>query len=539
MSWRPPLCVLNKKNRFVCDEMDERKDENKDENEELSLIPKTSGSTKTSRQFLYYLAVMASVGGMLFGYDTGVISGAMIQLRSDPDQWKGVGGLDLSSWEQEMVVGIATAGAILGSVCSSWTNTWYGRRKTILGSSVCFIVGALVMGVAPDVYTLLCGRFVVGLSVGFASHTVPIYIAEVAPEDVRGMLVSINSISIVFGQVLASVVDCGFGVGNVEEGWRYMLALGGVPGLLLFMGFLYVPESPRWLISQGRSDEAERSLRLIRSATTNDEIRPEFERMETHISDARSTHGDQPATMSELLEHIPELTVGCGLQLLQQFAGINTLMYYSSTILSASTNNDEHSNPWSSDNNTAICLSSVTAFAQLVGVLIGMAVVDRVGRRVLTMWSLVFVTLALVLLGFAFFRQQSQWMAIVGMVGYLVAFGFGMSPIPWLVNAEIYPIRVRSTAISISTGVNWVANLIVSTTFLSLAKVTSTDRENAENHPDGAFWIYAAIASLGLVWVAFTLPETNGKTLEEIGLYFHGRRPKSFHSKGTSGDTRL
>ena len=193
---------------------------------------------KKNRMFLYYLAVLASVGGMLFGYDTGVISGAIIQLRSDPDKFGGVGGMNLTDFEQEMVVGIATAGAIVGSILSSLTNKSYGRRLTIMGSSVAFVSGAAVMGMAPNVEILLIGRLIVGISVGFASHTVPMYLAEVSPDDVRGLLVSLNNVSIVAGQVLASLVDCGFGLGKVEDGWRYMLGLGGVPGIVLFFGFM-------------------------------------------------------------------------------------------------------------------------------------------------------------------------------------------------------------------------------------------------------------------------------------------------------------
>ena len=195
-------------------------------------------------------------------------------------------------------------------------------------------------------------------------------------------------------------------------------------------------------------------------------------------------------------------------------------MYFSSTILSASSDTDEDSDPWSEANNRAICLSSATAFAQLVGVCLGMLLVDRFGRRILTLWSLVIVCLSLILLGFAFHGHSSQMMAIFGMIVYLVGFGFGMSPVPWLVNAEIYPVHVRSTAIGIATGVNWVSNLLVSTTFLSLGEYTSMSRTDRKNHPDTAFWIYALIAAFGFLWVYRYLPETKGKSLEEISELF-------------------
>ena len=258
---------------------------------------------KKNRMFLYYLAVLASVGGMLFGYDTGVISGAIIQLRSDPDKFGGVGGMNLTDFEQEMVVGIATAGAIVGSILSSLTNKSYGRRLTIMGSSVAFVLGAVVMSIAPNVEILLIGRLIVGISVGFASHTVPMYLAEVSPDDVRGLLVSLNNVSIVAGQVLASLVDCGFGLGKVEEGWRYMLGLGGVPGIVLFFGFVFLPASPRWLLSQDLREEAQASLVRIRSASSPAAVDVEFKRMESHISEARSLHRDHPVTLNTLREY--------------------------------------------------------------------------------------------------------------------------------------------------------------------------------------------------------------------------------------------
>lgn len=422
-----------------------------------------------------------------------------------------------------MVVGVATGGAILGSILSTCSNNRFGRRGTILGASVLFIVGALVMGLSPTFWVLLVGRFIVGLSVGFASHTVPIYIAEVSPSDVRGRLVTLNNCSIVIGQVLASVVDCGFGLGNVTQGWRYMLALGGVPGIALLVGFIYLPESPRWLIMHDLKREAQQSLQLIRDATTFEGVGKEFQRIESHISENLSDSKDHTISLNLLRRNAPQLFLGCGLQLLQQLCGINTLMYYSSSILSSASGTDEDSDPWSSKNNESICLSAVTAFAQFVGVVIGLYLVDRVGRRPLTLGSLLAVTISLVAIGFAFFGQKSQTLALCGMIAYLISFGIGMSPIPWLINAEIYPIEIRAFAISLSTGVNWTANLIVSSTFLTLAEATSTSTTDRKNHPDVAFFIYASISALGFAWVYAALPETKGRDLEEITRLFRTR----------------
>jgi len=219
------------------------------------------------------------------------------------------------------------------------------------------------------------------------------------------------------------------------------------------------------------------------------------------------------------------LRLGCFLQAFQQLAGINTLMYYSATILQAGSQSSDLS-PCDSKNVEAICLSAAVAFAQLVGNVAGMFLVDSFGRRTLLLWSTAGVSVCLVLLGLCFYGEGQSNLAVWAMVAYLVVFGVGLSPMPWTVNSEIYPLRVRSTAVSISTGVNWVANYIVSATFLTISTALSTDADDGKDHPDGAFWLYAAITAVGWVWLYCYMPETKGKALEEIEeLFAHPGRP--------------
>eukprot|EP01065_Artemidia_motanka_P027928 TRINITY_DN33121_c0_g1_i1.p1 TRINITY_DN33121_c0_g1~~TRINITY_DN33121_c0_g1_i1.p1 ORF type:complete len:534 (+),score=105.63 TRINITY_DN33121_c0_g1_i1:89-1690(+) len=492
-----------------------------------------------SRKFLYLLTGIASIGGALFGYDTGVVSGAMIQIKSDGDVYKEVGGFDLSSVDQELVVSMTIAGAAVGSLMSSPLNDNLGRRPVNILASVIFTAACVVMGVAPNLAVLVVGRTLVGVAVGFAATTVPMYIAESAPAQYRGQLVTVNNISIVLGQVAASLVDCALGEAKTPKGWRYMLGLGGVPAVVMFFGFwLILPESPRWLVQQGRIEDAADCLAKLRGRSNNDR---ELRKIQSAVL-ADKDNGSQ--SLGEMLSRRPvrrALVLGCGLQLLQQLVGINTLMYYSATILQSSDAGsglapaDPKRDPWDSSNNEAICLSAATAAAQAVGCVIGMILVDRFGRRLLTLCSLAAVVVTLAILGLAFYGVPSHGdtsfpLAIGAMCMYLLAFGCGMSPMPWLVNAEIYPLDVRATCIAISTCVNWVSNFVVAFTFLDLAKAVSTDRENPKDHPDGAFFIYGCIGILGWIWLFFTMPETKGLPIEEIQALFDKPRPTS-HSE--------
>ncbi|KAK3272285.1 hypothetical protein CYMTET_19412 [Cymbomonas tetramitiformis] len=472
---------------------------------------------------VYVLTMFACIGGALFGYDTGVISGAMVQIKS-----KSVG-FDLNDQQQEMIVSATTAGAIVGAIISGPGNVRLGRRPMIIFSSLVFTVGSVSMAVAGDYDTLIMGRAVVGLAVGIASHTVPMYIAEAAPASMRGTLVTLNNIFIVLGQVIASLVDCAIGVARVHEGWRYMLGLGTLPAVVMFFGFwLVLPESPRWLAQKGRDEEAEKVLTWLRGKEDPESVSAEMDAINSNVENEKAYPDTSVMDMFRDSGIRRALILGCMLQLLQQFAGINTLMYYSATILAmagiGSQDSDGDDDPY---NNEAVCLSAATAAAQMTGVFVGMAFVDKAGRRSLTLKSLAGVIVALVLLGFAFYGVETsakQNLAISSMVLYLLVFGVGMSAMPWAVNAEIYPLRCRAKAISIATSVNWVTNYVVAATFLDVSKALSTAQETSEKskHPDGAFWLYAGISMIGWLWLYWKMPETKGKSLEEIERMFRG-----------------
>ncbi|CAM9131905.1 unnamed protein product [Chrysoparadoxa australica] len=330
--------------------------------------------------YVTLLTVAAAIGGFLFGYDTGVVSGAMLKIVDE---------MALTSVQEEVVVSSTIAAAIAGSVFGGKANQRFGRRPSILFAAGTFTLGAIVMGEASSFQVLVLGRITVGLGIGVASLTTPVYIAEAAPSHMRGSLVTLNTLLITLGQFSAGMVDGIFAA--VPGGWRYMLGLSGVPSFVMLISFLFLPESPRWLAKQGRFDEARAVLKKLRNCEDVSE-----EEEEIRISTGQSLEGSAHASFTDLLLDPPvrrALCLGCGLMALQQLSGINTVMYYAATIYEMAGFSE----------NASIWLSGFTALAQAVGVSIGLFLVERRGRRQLILTSLGLVFVSLVTLGAGFF----------------------------------------------------------------------------------------------------------------------------------------
>ncbi|XP_071589998.1 proton myo-inositol cotransporter isoform X2 [Heliangelus exortis] len=491
--------------------------------------------------FVYVVSVFSALGGFLFGYDTGVVSGALLLLKRE---------LNLDALWQELLVSSTVGAAALSALAGGVLNGLCGRRPCILLASGLFTAGAGVLAAARDKETLLGGRVVVGLGIGVASMTVPVYIAEVAPPHLRGRLVTINTLFITGGQFFASVVDGIFSY-LAKDGWRYMLGLSAVPAIIQFLGFLFLPESPRWLIQKGQTQRARRILSQMRG---NQAIDEEYDSIKNNIEEEEKEVGAAGPVICRMLTYPPTrraLIVGCGLQMFQQLSGINTVMYYSATILQMSGVEDDR---------LAIWLAALTAFINFIFTLVGVWLVERMGRRKLTLGSLAGTAVALIILALGFllsaqvspritlnppdpshqnstctkyrcsnetvFKKEDlfwaynfcptpySWTALLGLILYLVFFAPGMGPMPWTVNSEIYPLWARSTGNACSSGVNWVFNVLVSLTFLHTAEYLTYY---------GAFFLYAGFAGLGLVFIYGCLPETKGKKLEEIESLFESR----------------
>uniref|UniRef100_A0A8C5WZE5 Solute carrier family 2 member 13 n=1 Tax=Laticauda laticaudata TaxID=8630 RepID=A0A8C5WZE5_LATLA len=333
--------------------------------------------------FVYVVAAFSALGGFLFGYDTGVVSGALLLLKKE---------LHLDAAWQELLVSGTVGAAALAALLGGALNGCWGRRACILLASLVFAAGAVLLAAAPDKETLLGGRLVVGLGIGIASMTVPVYIAEVAPPHLRGRLVTINTLFITGGQFFASVVDGAFSY-FPKGGWRYMLGLSAVPAVIQFVGFLFLPESPRWLIQKGQTQKARRILSRMRGNQTIDD---EYDSIKNNIDEEEKEVGAAGPVIYRMLTYPPtrrQLIVGCSLQMFQQLAGINTVMYYSATIMQMSGVRDDR---------LAIWLAALTAFTNFIFTLVGVWLVEKVGRRKLTLGSLAGTTVALVVLALGF-----------------------------------------------------------------------------------------------------------------------------------------
>ncbi|XP_011827867.1 PREDICTED: proton myo-inositol cotransporter-like [Mandrillus leucophaeus] len=267
--------------------------------------------------FVYVVAVFSALGGFLFGYDTGVVSGAMLLLKRQ---------LSLDALWQELLVSSTVGAAAVSALAGGALNGVFGRRAAILLASALFTAGSAVLAAASNKETLLAGRLVVGLGIGIASMTVPVYIAEVSPPNLRGRLVTINTLFITGGQFFASVVDGAFSYLR-KDGWRYMLGLAAIPAVIQFFGFLFLPESPRWLIQKGQTQKARRILSQMRGNQTIDE---EYDSIKNNIEEEEKEVGSAGPVICRMLSYPPTrraLIVGCGLQMFQQLSGINTIMY--------------------------------------------------------------------------------------------------------------------------------------------------------------------------------------------------------------------
>ncbi|XP_053318717.1 proton myo-inositol cotransporter isoform X2 [Spea bombifrons] len=532
--------------------------------------------------FVYVVSVFSALGGFLFGYDTGVVSGAMLLLKKE---------MNLSALWQELLVSSTVGAAALSAFAGGGLNGLFGRRPCILLASLLFSVGAVVLAAARDKETLLGGRVVVGLGIGIASMTVPVYIAEAAPPHLRGRLVTINTLFITGGQFFAAVVDGAFSYLR-KDGWRYMLGLSAVPAILQFIGFLFLPESPRWLIQKGQTQKARRVLSLIRGNQTIDE---EYDSIKNSIDEEEKEIGAGGPVIYRMLVYAPTrraLLLGCGLQMFQQLAGINTVMYYSATIFQMS---------GVTDDSLAIWLAAVTAFTNFSFTLLGVWLVEKLGRRKLTLGSLTGTVLALSVLGLGFFLSArvsppvtftpsdpstsnstcSKYSYCNGcMLDPDCGFCYTMNGSN-LVESSCIPVDSGTTAKSAwgscanetskSKGLFWAYNycptsyswtalvgLILYLVFFAPGMGPMPWTVNSEIYPlwarstgnacssgvnwifnvlisltflhtaeyltyYGVFFLYAGFASVGLIFIYGCLPETKGKRLEEIESLFENR----------------
>lgn len=439
--------------------------------------------------YIYVVAGLGALNGLLFGYDTGVISGALLFIRAQ---------FHLTPAAQEIVTSGVLIGAVIGAAISGLLSDRWGRRRTIMATAITFVVGVLVATFAPTIPWLVAGRIIVGLGIGVASMIGPLYISEVAPPKIRGALVSLNQLAITSGILLSYLVNFGFAANG---SWRWMFGLGVIPAVILGIGVIFLPESPRWLVKRGRQNEARGVLHHIEPALTKADLALTIQDIQQSLRVERTNLRDLLAPLIR-----PALIMGISLAIFQQITGINTIIYYAPTIFQLA---GFHSA-------TASILATVgVGVVNVAFTVVAIWLVDRAGRLKLLYWGLSGMILSLFVLGLAFAlpgaRHHVGTITAISLIVYIASFAVSLGPIFWLLIAEVYPLTVRGMGMSVATVANWAANLLVSLTFLTLIVHLGTSL---------TFWLYGLFAIGTLIFVRFRVPETKGRTLEQVQRFW-------------------
>jgi sugar porter (SP) family MFS transporter len=453
-----------------------------EEGVEMAQAASSSGSGG-NRRFVYVVTSVAALGGLLFGYDTGVISGALLFIGDD---------FQLNAFLEGFIVSSLLLGAVVGAGISGALSDRLGRRTIILIAAVIFAIGAVGAALSPNVATLICFRAVLGLGVGAASALVPAYISESAPTDVRGSLSTLFQLAITVGILLAYLVNAAFATAG---DWRWPVGLAFVPAVVLFVGMYFLPETPRWLVSKDRDEEARRVLGRTR---TEEEVESELR----SIQRAEEEQGEQAGYRELLAPWVrPMLIVGIGLAVFQQLVGINTVIYYAPTIIEST----------GLESAASVLATVGIGVVNVLMTVVAILVVDRVGRKPLLLVGLAGMVVSLGLIGAAFaFSGLSgigSWVTLAGLMLYIASFAVSFGPLLWVMLPEIFPLKARGSGTGVSALSNWGANFVVAQAFLPLVGLIGRA---------SVFWILAGICILAALFIYFLVPETRGRSLEQI-----------------------
>ncbi|GBB89120.1 hypothetical protein RclHR1_01580021 [Rhizophagus clarus] len=534
---------------------------------DIELSDQTSKDKDTAgvTLYVYFIAIVVAIGGFLFGYDTGVISSAMLLLEQE---------FTMTALQKGIIVGAVTLGAVFGGAVAGYLSDLVGRWATSMFAALTFLGGAIVLSVAYTYSLLVVGRLIIGVGVGLASMVVPIYISEISPREYRGRLVTLNVLFITGGQVIAYLI----GIAFVEfGGWRLMFGVSGLPPLIQLFFMPIIPESPRFLIKKGKDEEAKSVLKKIYPESSQGFIDKEIGIIHESIAE------DETGSYKQLF-HYPNLRpliIACGLQAIQQVSGFDTAMYYGGTIMKMA---------GFVNIKDAIIFSLVVSLTNFLMTGVALYIIDGVGRRKILIYTVFATILGLFLLGLGFYfttgftpkqlncidygnkcgacllddrcgfskrdggtclprntkstaasigkvnffspinenKQENDddgfykncpslkpiytWFTLVSLVIYVMAYALGLGHAPWLIQSEIFPLNVRGRATGIGTATNWLFNLVISVSFLPLTELITTT---------GTFWLYAIFMIFSWVFIYFMVPETSGISLEEIkGLFY-------------------
>jgi len=437
-----------------------------------------------NRGFIWKVSCIAGLGGILYGFDMGIIAAAMIFVRSS---------FALSRQMEEIVVSVVLIGAMVGAITGGTIADRIGRRNTLVWGGVIFIIGSILAPLSPNVGTLIAARALLGVAIGFTSVTAPVYVSELAPPQSRGMLIGLYQFALTIGIALADLIGYWFAG---QHAWRLMFGVGAIPAALFLLLVLNVPESPRWLFAQNRWGDAET---VLRSYTDNVGAKLLLEDIHATLStevERRWSALWSPAVRGSLF-------IAVGFTVLQQVTGINTIIYYGPRIFALA---------GITSNENAIFATLLVAIVNVLATVVALVLVDRVGRKPLLYVGVGGMTLSLFLLSYSFHNQAALGtslglVATICLMVYITCFAFSLGPIAWILVSEVFPLRVRGRGVAAASLGSGTANFLVSMTFLSLIHAAG----NALT-----FAIYGVFCILTIFFVYFTVPETKGRELESI-----------------------
>ncbi|MBZ8172363.1 sugar porter family MFS transporter [Staphylococcus cohnii] len=432
---------------------------------------------KVNKKLIFFLGAL---GGLLYGYDMGVISGALLFIKDD---------IPLNSFTEGLVVASMLVGAIFGSGASGPMSDRLGRRRVVFIIAIIYIVGALILALAPSMPVLVIGRLVIGLAVGGSTAIVPVYLSEMAPTEQRGSLSSLNQLMITIGILSSYLINYAF---TPIEGWRWMLGLAVLPSLILLIGVAFMPESPRWLLEH-KSEKAARDVMKLTFKESE---------IDKEIADMKEINAISESTWNVIKSPWlrPTLIIGSVFALLQQIIGINAIIYYAPTIFSKAGLGDA----------TSILGTVGIGTVNVLITIVAIMIIDKIDRKRLLVIGNIGMVASLLIMAILVWTigiQSSAWIMVACLTLFIIFFGFTWGPVLWVMLPELFPMRARGAATGIAALVLSIGSLLVAQLFPILTDVLSVEQ---------VFLIFAAVGVFALIFVIKYLPETRGRSLEEI-----------------------
>lgn len=450
--------------------------------------------TKSSPEYSFYLiaaCLVATLGGMLFGYDTGVINGSLQFVEAN---------FELSPQMKGFAASSALLACIPGAILAGLFGDWLGRRRTLMISGFLFLVSAIGTALPNDINTFIFFRIIGGIGVGAASMTSPMYIAEISPAHIRGRLVSLNQFAIISGMLIVYFVNYFIAnpdnmAWNIATGWRWMFGSEALPAAALLVFTFFIPETPRWLSMKGRSEEARKVLVKIEGdANANQEL-----------AAIEASLREEKAGLRQLFTpvHLKVLGLGLALAFLQQATGINVFLYFGSEIF-GSLGGEQI--------DAALLQQVIVGAANLIFTIVAIWTVDIIGRKPLMMIGATGMGTSLFVMGFAGARGEAGSGLLIWVIVYIASFALSLGPVVWVLLSEIFPNKIRSLAMATCTVFLWLTNSIVSQTFVMMDRNETLIEKYNHGFP---FFIYGSLCIVTVFFVFFFLPETKGRSLEE------------------------